>query len=100
VLPSACDQQIENRARVRAAVDIVTKKNLHWFRDRIGPEIRVDASEKRAQEIRPTVYITDGIDACTSGYSRHRLLDRQFQNIVRQEVLQPPTVSSILSGPR
>lgn len=60
-------EQIEHRARVRSAIDIVAEIDFDRMRDRPAPHVVVDARNYFAQQIGAAVDVADRIDACIRG---------------------------------
>jgi hypothetical protein len=59
---SALDEQIENLARMRSAVDVIAQKNLNRSGDGKITQICIDPREECAQEIHSPMHVADGIN--------------------------------------
>jgi hypothetical protein len=75
-LAPALYQQVDDLPRAWSPVDVVAEEDLDRAGDWARFEIVIDAHEKFRQEIGAPVYVSDGINAPTSGdaWPRFRLL--------------------------
>jgi hypothetical protein len=70
VLSLAVNQQIKHTSRIRSAIDIVTKENLHSVPDWPGAQIIVNPGEQRDQKVGSPMNIAYSVNALSDRGAR------------------------------